>query len=60
MSRIAQSRDLADRRTIMDFSQIVQSMDRLKLLLVLIVCAIRAVGPGVCNGWKGQLLRTLC
>ena len=59
MSRIAQSRDLADRRTIMDFSQIVQSMDRLKLLLVLTVCDIRAVGPGVWNGWKGQLLRTL-
>ena len=59
MSRIAQSRDLADRRTIMDFAHIVQSMERLKLLLVLTVCDIRAVGPGVWNGWKGQLLRTL-
>jgi [protein-PII] uridylyltransferase len=26
---------------------------------VLTVCDIRAVGPGVWNGWKGQLLRTL-
>jgi [protein-PII] uridylyltransferase len=59
MSRIAQSRDLADRRTILDFAQIVQTMDRLKLLLVLTVCDIRAVGPGVWNGWKGQLLRAL-
>ena len=59
MSRIAQSRDLADRRTILDFSNVVQSMDRLKLLLILTVCDIRAVGPGVWNGWKGQLLRTL-
>ena len=59
MSRIAQSRDLADRRTIVDFAGIVQSMERLKLLLVLTVCDIRAVGPGVWNGWKGQLLRTL-
>jgi [protein-PII] uridylyltransferase len=59
MSRIAQSRDLADRRTILDFSRIVQSMDRLKLLLVLTVCDIRSVGPGVWSGWKGQLLRTL-
>jgi [protein-PII] uridylyltransferase len=59
MSRIAQSRDLADRRTIVDFANIVQSMERLKLLLVLTVCDIRAVGPGVWNGWKGQLLRTL-
>jgi len=59
MSMIAQSRDLADRRTILDFAQIVQTMDRLKLLLLLTVCDIRAVGPGVWNGWKGQLLRTL-
>jgi [protein-PII] uridylyltransferase len=59
MSRIAQSRDLADRRTILDFANIVQSIDRLKLLLVLTVCDIRAVGPGVWNGWKGQLLRSL-
>jgi [protein-PII] uridylyltransferase len=59
MSKIAQSRDLADRRTILDFAHIVQSMDRLKLLLILTVCDIRAVGPGVWNGWKGQLLRTL-
>ncbi len=59
MSRIAQSRDLADRRTILDFAKIVKTMDRMKLLLVLTVCDIRAVGPGVWNGWKGQLLRAL-
>ncbi|TIU14630.1 MAG: hypothetical protein E5W53_30435, partial [Mesorhizobium sp.] len=33
--------------------------ERLKLLLILTVCDIRGVGPGVWNGWKGQLLRTL-
>ena len=59
MSMIAQSRDLADRRTIMDFAKIAQSLDRLRLLIILTVCDIRAVGPGVWNGWKGQLLRTL-
>jgi [protein-PII] uridylyltransferase len=59
MSMMAQSRDLADRRTILDFAQVVQTLERLKLLLVLTVCDIRAVGPGVWNGWKGQLLRTL-
>ena len=59
MSMIAQSRDLADRRTILDFAHMVQTMERLKMLLVLTVCDIRAVGPGVWNGWKGQLLRTL-
>ncbi|MBB6261690.1 [protein-PII] uridylyltransferase [Paenochrobactrum gallinarii] len=59
MSKIAQSRDLNDRKTIQDFADIVQTKDRLKLLLILTVCDIKAVGPGVWNGWKGQLLRTL-
>src|SRR5690606_16206952 len=59
MSMTAQTRDLNDRKTIQDFADIVQSVDRLKLLLVVTVCDIRGVGPGVWNGWKGQLLRTL-
>jgi [protein-PII] uridylyltransferase len=59
MSMTAQTRDLNDRKTIMDFADVVQSVDRLKLLLILTVCDIRGVGPGVWNGWKGQLLRTL-
>ena len=59
MSMVAQTRDLNDRKTITDFAEKVQSLDRLKMLLALTVCDIRAVGPGVWNGWKGQLLRTL-
>ena len=59
MSNIAQSRDLSDPKTIRDFADIVQSPERLKLLLLLTVADIRAVGPGIWNGWKGQLLRTL-
>ncbi|TKT82623.1 [protein-PII] uridylyltransferase [Aquamicrobium sp. LC103] len=59
MSLTAQTRDLNDRKTIQDFGDIVQSVERLKLLLILTVCDIRGVGPGVWNGWKGQLLRTL-
>ncbi|MGL4199430.1 MAG: ACT domain-containing protein, partial [Allorhizobium sp.] len=59
MSMVAQTRDLHDRKTITDFAEKVQSLDRLKMLLVLTICDIRAVGPGVWNGWKGQLLRTL-
>ena len=59
MSGFAQSRDLADPKTIQDFARIVQSPERLRLLLILTVADIRAVGPGVWNGWKGQLLRTL-
>src|SRR5690606_35987075 len=42
-----------------DFADTVQSVERLKLLLILTVCDIRGVGPGVWNGWKGQLLRNL-
>ncbi|WP_315918362.1 [protein-PII] uridylyltransferase [Mesorhizobium sp. SP-1A] len=59
MSMTAQTRDLNDRKTIEDFAALVQSVERLKLLLILTVCDIRGVGPGVWNGWKGQLLRTL-
>lgn len=59
MSMTAQARDLSDRKTIEDFAARVQTARRLKLLLVLTVCDIRGVGPGVWNGWKGQLLRTL-
>ncbi|WP_020177440.1 [protein-PII] uridylyltransferase [Methylopila sp. M107] len=59
MSIVAQSRDLSDRRTIEDFAKVVQSPERLKMLLILTICDIKAVGPGVWNGWKGQLLRTL-
>lgn len=59
MSMIAQSRDLSDPQTIRDFANIVQTPERLKLLLILTICDIRAVGPEVWNGWKGQLLRTL-
>jgi [protein-PII] uridylyltransferase len=59
MSETAQMRDLNDFKTILDFVGVVQSPERLKLLLILTVADIRAVGPGVWNGWKGQLLRTL-
>jgi [protein-PII] uridylyltransferase len=59
MSETAQMRDLNDFKTILDFCAVVQSPERLKLLVILTVADIRAVGPGVWNGWKGQLLRTL-
>ena len=59
MSSVAQSRDLSDRKTIENFAALVQSAERLKLLTILTTADIRAVGPGVWNGWKAQLLRTL-
>ncbi|MFT6556903.1 [protein-PII] uridylyltransferase [Sneathiella sp.] len=58
-SNVAFKRDIADPKTVADFVQIVQSPERLKLLLILTVVDIRAVGPNVWNGWKGQLLREL-
>ncbi len=59
MSNTAQSRDLSDNATIKTFADVVQTMERLKLLLVLTIADIKAVGPGVWTGWKGQLLRNL-
>ncbi len=59
MSDFAQMRDLNDYKTILDFAAMVQGPERLKCLLILTVADIKAVGPGVWNGWKGQLLRTL-
>ncbi len=59
MSATAFKRDLADFKTILDFSQVVASTERLRLLLILTVVDIRAVGPGVWNSWKRQLLSDL-
>jgi [protein-PII] uridylyltransferase len=59
MSSTAFKRDLADPKTIEDFVRQVQSPERLRLLLILTVVDIRAVGPGVWNEWKRTLLRTL-
>jgi len=59
MSSVAQSRDLSDRKTIENFAAVVQSAERLKLLTILTTADIKAVGPGVWNGWKAQLIRTL-
>src|SRR3984957_13410177 len=59
MSSLAQSRDLSDRITIENFSAVMQSVERMKLLAILTSADIKAVGPGVWNGWKAQLIRTL-
>ena len=59
LSSTAFKRDLADPKTIEDFARQVQSPERLRLLLILTVVDIRAVGPGIWNEWKKTLLRTL-
>jgi [protein-PII] uridylyltransferase len=57
LSATAFKRDLSDPKTIADLVGQVKSIERLRLLLVLTVVDIRAVGPGVWNSWKRQLLR---
>jgi [protein-PII] uridylyltransferase len=59
LSSTAFKLDIGDPQTIRDFVERVQSPERLKLLLVLTVADIRAVGPKVWNGWKAALLREL-
>ncbi|NEX95060.1 [protein-PII] uridylyltransferase, partial [Caulobacter sp. 17J65-9] len=59
LSDFAQKRDVADPDTVAAFARIVENPERLRLLLVLTVADVRAVGPGVWNGWKGQLMRDL-
>jgi [protein-PII] uridylyltransferase len=59
MSATAFKRDLTDPKTIEDFVSQVQSVERLKNLMILTAVDIRAVGPGTWNSWKGQLLGEL-
>ncbi|GAA3706659.1 [protein-PII] uridylyltransferase [Sphingomonas cynarae] len=59
MSDTAFKRDLSDFKTILDFAGTIASPERLRLLLVLTIVDIRAVGPGTWNSWKRQLLATL-
>lgn len=59
MSDMAQKRDISEPRTVRDFAKAVKNRKRLDLLLLLTVCDIRGVGPGVWNNWKAVLLRQL-
>ncbi len=58
-SNTAFKRDIDDGKTILDFVSLVRTPERLKLLLVLTVADIRAVGPTAWNAWKAELLREL-
>ncbi len=59
LSNTAFRRDLADPTTIEDVVHTVQSPERLRLLLLLTIVDIRAVGPGTWTEWKSSLLRSL-
>ena len=59
MSETAQRRDTSDPETIKNFARTVGSVTRLQMLTALTCVDIRAVGPGIWNDWKGELLRQL-
>ena len=59
MSDVALKRDLEDEQTIADFAHLVESPERLRMLLVLTTCDIEAVGPGRWNSWKAGLFAEL-
>ncbi|BBC71160.1 bifunctional uridylyltransferase/uridylyl-removing protein [Altererythrobacter sp. B11] len=59
MSATAFKRDLSDPKTIDDFVGEVHTLERLRLLTLLTIVDIRAVGPGIWNSWKRQLLGEL-
>lgn len=59
LSQTGFSRDIDDPKTILDVADVVQSPERLRLLLVLTVADIRSVSPKVWNGWKATLLREI-
>ncbi len=59
LSQTAFKRDIDDPKTILDLADVIQSPERLRLLLVLTVADMRAVSPKVWNAWKATLLREL-
>jgi [protein-PII] uridylyltransferase len=59
LSDYAQKRDVSDPATVRAFTELVGDPERLRTLLILTVADIRAVGPGVWNAWKGNLIRDL-
>jgi [protein-PII] uridylyltransferase len=50
-------RDLEDPQTVQRLVAAIQSPERLRLLLMLTVADVRAVGPNIWNKWKAALLR---
>ncbi len=58
-SRTAFRMDIGDPETVARFIAEIENVEKLKLLLLLTVADIRAVGPGVWTPWKATLLRQL-
>ncbi|MFZ4761505.1 MAG: [protein-PII] uridylyltransferase [Alphaproteobacteria bacterium] len=59
LSHQAFKRDVEDMVTVREFAAIVQSPERLRLLTILTVIDIMAVGPGRWTQWKAELINRL-
>jgi [protein-PII] uridylyltransferase len=59
MAHLAFRRDFSHPGTIMEFSRLVGSSERLRMLYVLTASDLTAVGPGVWTDWKSELLTDL-
>lgn len=59
MSHLSQRRDIHDPDVVVQFSVDVGSLEVLQMLYVLTCADLMAVGPGVFNGWKRDLLTQL-
>src|SRR5581483_9006197 len=59
MSHLAQQQDITDDSVVVPFAVEVGSPEVLKMLFVLTLADLSAVGPGVLNEWKQQLLTDL-
>lgn len=59
MAHLAFRRDIADPEILLRFNHEVGSPESLRMLYVLTAADLTAVGPGVWNDWKNQLLTAL-
>ena len=59
MSHTAQRHDINDDKVAVQFARVVGSVQNLQMLFVLTCSDLAAVGPGVLNDWKLQLLTDL-
>jgi [protein-PII] uridylyltransferase len=59
MSHLAQQHDIHDENVVVQFAVEVGSSENLQMLYLLTLADLEAVGPGVLNEWKQQLLTDL-
>ena len=59
MNHLAFHRDTLDEQLVVGFAREVGSPEVLKMLFVMTASDLAAVGPGVWDGWKSQILTDL-